>query len=82
MRLDGANPALEIEGAETINAKCLLIATGAEYRQLDVPGCQAFEGRGVLAAGDVRSGSVKRVASTVGEGAMAVQFVHEFFKEM
>jgi thioredoxin reductase (NADPH) len=31
---------------------------------------------GVFAAGDVRSGSVKRVAAAVGEGAMAVQFVH------
>jgi thioredoxin reductase (NADPH) len=31
---------------------------------------------GVFAAGDVRSGSVKRVASAVGEGSMAVQFVH------
>jgi len=37
---------------------------------------------GVMAAGDVRSGSVKRVASAVGEGAMAVQFVHEYLKEM
>ena len=36
---------------------------------------------GVFAAGDVRSGSVKRVASAVGEGAMAVQFVHEYLKE-
>jgi thioredoxin reductase (NADPH) len=32
---------------------------------------------GVYAAGDVRSGSIKRVASAVGEGAMAVRFVHE-----
>jgi thioredoxin reductase (NADPH) len=31
---------------------------------------------GVLAAGDVRSASVKRVASAVGEGAIAVQLVH------
>jgi thioredoxin reductase (NADPH) len=31
---------------------------------------------GVFAAGDVRSGSVKRCASAVGEGAMAVSFVH------
>jgi thioredoxin reductase (NADPH) len=31
---------------------------------------------GVFAAGDVRSGSTKRVASAVGEGAMAVSFVH------
>jgi thioredoxin reductase (NADPH) len=37
---------------------------------------------GVFAAGDVRSGSVKRVASAVGEGAMAVQFVHEHLKEV
>jgi thioredoxin reductase (NADPH) len=32
---------------------------------------------GVFVAGDVRHGSVKRVASSVGEGAMAVRFVHE-----
>ncbi|ABS27498.1 cyclic nucleotide-binding domain-containing thioredoxin-disulfide reductase [Anaeromyxobacter sp. Fw109-5] len=35
---------------------------------------------GVFAAGDVRAGSVKRFASAVGEGAMAVQFVHEYLK--
>ena len=33
---------------------------------------------GVFAVGDVRSGSIKRVASAVGEGSMAVQFVHKF----
>lgn len=33
---------------------------------------------GVFAAGDVRSGSVKRVASGVGEGSVVVQFVHHF----
>ena len=38
--------------------------------------------RGVFAAGDVRSGSIKRVGSAVGEGAMTVQFVHEYMKEM
>ena len=32
---------------------------------------------GVFAAGDVRSGSVKRCATAVGEGAMVVAFVHE-----
>ncbi|SIO62382.1 thioredoxin reductase (NADPH) [Singulisphaera sp. GP187] len=36
---------------------------------------------GVFAAGDVRSSSVKRVASAVGEGAMAVQFVHAYLSE-
>lgn len=33
---------------------------------------------GVFAAGDVRSGSIKRVASGVGEGSMAVSHVHQF----
>jgi thioredoxin reductase (NADPH) len=33
---------------------------------------------GVFAAGDVRSGSVKRVASAVGEGAMAIRQIHEY----
>jgi thioredoxin reductase (NADPH) len=32
---------------------------------------------GVFAAGDVRSSSIKRCASAVGEGAMAVSFVHK-----
>ncbi|MGI9657609.1 MAG: NAD(P)/FAD-dependent oxidoreductase [Gaiellaceae bacterium] len=32
---------------------------------------------GLLAAGDIRSGAVKRVASAVGEGAMAVQLAHQ-----
>jgi thioredoxin reductase (NADPH) len=33
---------------------------------------------GVFAVGDVRAGSVKRVASAVGEGSIAVQYVHEY----
>jgi len=33
---------------------------------------------GVFAAGDARAGSIKRVASAVGEGAMAVAFIHQF----
>jgi thioredoxin reductase (NADPH) len=33
---------------------------------------------GVFAAGDVRHGSVKRVAAGVGEGATAVQFIHQY----
>lgn len=37
---------------------------------------------GVFAAGDVRLGSIKRVASAVGEGAMAVKLVHEFLTEV
>lgn len=37
---------------------------------------------GIFAVGDVRSGSVKRVASAVGEGSMAVRFVHQYLAEM
>ena len=37
---------------------------------------------GVFAAGDVRHRSVKRIASAVGEGAMAVQFVHQFLAQL
>jgi thioredoxin reductase (NADPH) len=40
------------------------------YLETNVPG--------VFVAGDVRHGSVKRVASAVGEGAMAVTFVHRY----
>jgi thioredoxin reductase (NADPH) len=36
---------------------------------------------GVFAAGDVRSSSVKRVASAVGEGAMAVTLVHRYLEK-
>jgi thioredoxin reductase (NADPH) len=33
---------------------------------------------GVFAVGDVRAGSIKRVASAVGEGAMAVRLIHQY----
>ena len=37
---------------------------------------------GIFVAGDVRYGSVKRVASAAGEGAMAVRFVHEYLANL
>ena len=37
---------------------------------------------GVFATGDVRHGSVKRVASAVGEGSISVQFVHRYLGEV
>ena len=36
---------------------------------------------GVFAVGDVRGGSVKRVASAVGEGSIAISFVHRLLLE-
>ena len=35
---------------------------------------------GIFAAGDVRQGPVRRVASAVGEGAIAISFVHQYLK--
>jgi thioredoxin reductase (NADPH) len=37
---------------------------------------------GIFAAGDVRAGAMNRVASAVGEGAMAIKFVHEYMAEV
>ncbi len=37
---------------------------------------------GIMAAGDVRAGAMNRVASAVGEGAMAIKFVHEYLAEV
>ena len=36
---------------------------------------------GVFAVGDVRGGSIKRVASAVGEGSIAISFVHKLLQE-
>ena len=36
---------------------------------------------GVLAAGDVRSGSIKRIASVVCEGPMAVRLLHQYLAD-
>ena len=35
----------------------------------------------MFAVGDVRSGNIKRVASAVGEGSIAIAFVHQVLKE-
>ena len=36
---------------------------------------------GIFACGDVRFGPVKRVAAAVGEGSMAIAFVHQYLKD-
>jgi thioredoxin reductase (NADPH) len=37
---------------------------------------------GIFVAGDVRHDSVKRIASAVGEGAMAVALIHKYLAEV
>ena len=36
---------------------------------------------GIFACGDVRFSPVKRVAATVGEGSMAIAFVHQYLRD-
>jgi thioredoxin reductase (NADPH) len=51
-RLDCAETPIRIEltNGESVRARCVVIATGAEYRRLDVPGLVRFEGAGVYYA--------------------------------
>ncbi len=46
------------------------------------PGLLETNVPGVFAVGDVRHGSVKRVASGVGEGSIAVQFIHQYLAKV
>ena len=68
---------------------------GFIYSGLDAPNTKQFETTqdrppflletsvpGVFVAGDVRSGGVKRVASAVGEGSMAVMYVHRYLNQV
>ncbi len=41
---------IDLENGEQITAKCMVIATGAQYRKLDADGCERFEGTGVYYA--------------------------------
>jgi thioredoxin reductase (NADPH) len=50
----------------------------AEWREGREPFLLETSVPGVFVAGDVRHGSVKRVASAVGEGSIAVQFIHQY----
>jgi len=46
------------------------------------PGLLETSVPGIFAVGDVRHGSVKRVASGVGEGSIAIQFVHQYLAKV
>ena len=68
------------------------ICTGSGIEEEDLSKCAIFKNRkpqsletsipGFFAVGDVRKGSVKRVASAVGEGSMAISQVHQFLGEL
>jgi thioredoxin reductase (NADPH) len=46
------------------------------------PGLLETNVPGIFAVGDVRKGSVKRVASGVGEGSVAISFVHQYLSKV
>jgi thioredoxin reductase (NADPH) len=59
------------------------IVTGSDLPAADWPGDRAplpleTSVPGVFAVGDVRSGSVKRVASSVGDGSICIRLVHQY----
>ncbi|MDB4291939.1 NAD(P)/FAD-dependent oxidoreductase, partial [Maribacter sp.] len=68
------------------------ICTGPGIKETKLTKCDIFKKRkpqsletsipGFFAVGDVRKGSVKRVASAVGEGSMAISQVHQFLGEL
>ena len=83
------------DGVETVPADALFILIGAEPRTEWLPPEIERDERGfvssgsdystnvpgVFAIGDVRAGSVKRVASAVGEGSVVIQHVHHYLDE-
>ena len=73
-----------LQGCLALDAKQFIktgVDLGPEWALGRAPHLLETSRPGVFAVGDVRSGSVKRVASAVGEGSMAVQFVHQVLAE-
>lgn len=50
LELDGDYPVVCLDSGECAAARCILIATGADYRKLDVPGRERFDGMGIYYA--------------------------------
>jgi thioredoxin reductase (NADPH) len=87
----GAVPSTEwLDGCVALDAKGF-IKTGPDLSQDDLAAAHWPLARaphlletslpGVFAVGDVRSGNIKRVASAVGEGSIAISFVHQVLSE-
>jgi thioredoxin reductase (NADPH) len=72
----GNHVALDPKGFVLTGSDAALVIDGDETERVLLP--LETTSPGVFAAGDVRSGSTKRVASSVGEGAMAVRLIHEY----
>jgi thioredoxin reductase (NADPH) len=74
----GAEPNTDwLDGCLDLDAKGF-IQTGKDADGKTLASPYATTKPGIFAVGDVRSGSVKRVASVVGEGSVVIQAVHKF----
>ena len=89
--MTGAVPSTQwLDGCVVLNAKGF-IKTGPDLSQDDLAAARWPLARpphlletslpGVFAVGDVRGGNIKRVASAVGEGSIAISFVHQVLSE-
>ena len=89
--MTGAEPSTKwLGGCVALDAQGF-VKTGADLTQEDLTAAQWPLSRpphllettrpGVFAVGDVRAGNVKRVASAVGEGSIAISFVHRALQE-
>lgn len=88
----GAKPFTDWLGEEIIKNDKGFIITGREMHHHDDfkkiwklerdPYLLETSCAGIFAAGDVRAGAMNRVASAVGEGSMAISFVHKYLAEM
>ncbi|MGB7394142.1 MAG: FAD-dependent oxidoreductase, partial [Pricia sp.] len=88
----GAKPCTEWLDGLVVTDEKGFICTGTGITQDELSSCDIYQRRkpqsmetsipGFFAVGDVRKGSVKRVASAVGEGSMAVSQVHQFLGEL
>ncbi|MFS4492532.1 FAD-dependent oxidoreductase [Maribacter sp. 2308TA10-17] len=88
----GAKPGTDWLKGLVVTDEKGFICTGPRIKDEELSTCAIFSHRkpqsletsipGFFAVGDVRKGSVKRVASAVGEGSMAISQVHQFLGEL
>ncbi|MDB5018680.1 MAG: trxB 1, partial [Mucilaginibacter sp.] len=88
----GAKPYTDWIKLDIIKDEKGFIETGRELRRYDGfaktwkmnrdPFLLETSCKGIFAAGDVRAGAMNRVASAVGEGSMAISFVHKYLAEV
>lgn len=87
----GSRPYTDWIGAEIIRNDKGFIETGRDAKSYDAfnkiwkldrdPYLLETSAHGIFAAGDVRANAMNRVASAVGEGSMAISFVHKYLAE-